>query len=74
MLFIVLFLLQPYCLLSHNMRFIILCVVIFVTIFSVFAEDENRARILASKHVLNKYMVEKKDLTLHYNLYNVGES
>ena len=73
-LFNILLPLQPCCYYLLKMRFVLFFVVTFFAMCGVLAEDENRARILASKHVLNKYMVEKKDLTLHYNLYNVGES
>ena len=32
------------------------------------------AQILAAKHVLNQYLVQKKDVTIQYSLYNIGES
>ncbi|XP_027581611.1 translocon-associated protein subunit beta isoform X1 [Pipra filicauda] len=35
---------------------------------------EDGARLLASKSLLNRYAVEGKDLTLQYNIYNVGSS
>lgn len=37
------------------------------------AENDN-ARLLASKNILNQYMVENKDLTVLYEIYNVGGS
>uniref|UniRef100_A0A7N4NL20 Signal sequence receptor subunit 2 n=1 Tax=Sarcophilus harrisii TaxID=9305 RepID=A0A7N4NL20_SARHA len=36
------------------------------------AQSEEGARLLASKSLLNRYAVEGKDLTLQYNIYNVG--
>lgn len=33
---------------------------------------EDGARLLASKSLLNRYAVEGRDLTLQYNIYNVG--
>ncbi|NXQ66807.1 SSRB protein, partial [Quiscalus mexicanus] len=38
------------------------------------AHCEDGARLLASKSLLNRYAVEGKDLTLQYNIYNVGSS
>ncbi|XP_032871789.1 translocon-associated protein subunit beta [Amblyraja radiata] len=38
------------------------------------AGAEEGARILSSKSLLNKYAVEGRDLTLQYNVYNVGSS
>lgn len=36
------------------------------------ARAEDGARLLASKSLLNRYAVEGRDLTLQYNIYNVG--
>ncbi|XP_060564406.1 translocon-associated protein subunit beta-like [Ruditapes philippinarum] len=38
------------------------------------ADDEGEARLLASKNILNQYLVEDKDLTVEYRIYNVGGS
>lgn len=38
----------------------------------VLGSSEDGARLLASKSLLNRYAVEGRDLTLQYNIYNVG--
>ena len=41
-------------------------------IFAVSCGEEDSARLLASKNVLNQLLVEGKDLTVEYVIYNVG--
>eukprot|EP00106_Octopus_bimaculoides_P003276 XP_014770718.1 PREDICTED: translocon-associated protein subunit beta-like [Octopus bimaculoides] len=38
------------------------------------AEEEKVARLLASKNVMNQYLVEGKDVTVEYRIFNVGEA
>ena len=35
-------------------------------------QNSDRARLLAEKQVLNKYLVENKDILINYNIFNVG--
>ncbi|XP_021105113.1 translocon-associated protein subunit beta isoform X2 [Heterocephalus glaber] len=49
--------------------------VAFVTmVLLAVTQAEEGARLLASKSLLNRYAVEGRDLTLQYNIYNVGSS
>ncbi|BFZ02267.1 hypothetical protein BsWGS_05306 [Bradybaena similaris] len=36
--------------------------------------EEVESRVLVSKNILNRYAVEKKDLTVEYKIYNAGKS
>lgn len=49
---------------------------LIVGIFSIFCvvlgTDNENARLLASKTILNQFLVEDKDLTVQYDIYNVG--
>ena len=49
-------------------------IILFLCALSGFichAEDDN-ARLLAAKNVFGEMFVEQKDLTVEYNIYNVG--
>lgn len=48
----------------------VLCLIAVVALGLVAGEEG--ARLLASKSLLNRYAVEGRDLTLQYNIYNVG--
>jgi len=46
--------------------------VVIGTLICISVADNENARLLASKNILNLYMVENKDLTVEYQIYNVG--
>ncbi|XP_008047828.1 translocon-associated protein subunit beta isoform X3 [Carlito syrichta] len=55
------------------MRTMRLLVFVVLALFAT-TQAEEGARLLASKSLLNRYAVEGRDLTLQYNIYNVGSS
>ena len=50
----------------------LLGVFLAATIFTISCGEEESARLLASKNILNQLLVEGKDLTVEYVIYNVG--
>uniref|UniRef100_A0A6I8N0J5 Signal sequence receptor subunit 2 n=1 Tax=Ornithorhynchus anatinus TaxID=9258 RepID=A0A6I8N0J5_ORNAN len=56
------------------MKPLVLSALALLALLSGARGEEGGARLLASKSLLNRYAVEGKDLTLQYNIYNVGSS
>ncbi|WP_411025622.1 hypothetical protein, partial [Salmonella sp. s55004] len=56
---------------SQKMKLIsFLCVMLLVGV----ASSQEGARLLAAKNLLNEYLVEGKDISVLYTIYNVGSS
>ncbi|RWS29711.1 signal sequence receptor beta-like protein [Leptotrombidium deliense] len=51
-----------------------LIALLFVCFANCDEQTASPARLLIEKKILNKYLVEGRDIVVHYNIYNVGES
>ncbi|XP_064653322.1 translocon-associated protein subunit beta-like [Lineus longissimus] len=56
------------------MKGIIIAVLLSLVYCTSHADDEPGARLLASKNILNQIIVEDKDVTVEYAVYNIGGS
>jgi len=56
------------------MKLFLTLLVVALAYSQVRGEDDSSARLLASKNILNQYLVEDKDLTVEYKIYNIGGS
>ncbi|KAL9988114.1 hypothetical protein ACROYT_G002519 [Oculina patagonica] len=55
------------------MKQLFLCLLLGAFVNCAFgAEGDTSARLLISKNILNQYVVEGKELTVHYSIFNVG--
>lgn len=54
-----------------QMKFWLAAIVVLCVTWTSEGETQP-ARLLASKNVLNQYLVEGRDLTVQYNIFNIG--
>ncbi|XP_072037820.1 translocon-associated protein subunit beta-like isoform X1 [Amphiura filiformis] len=58
----------------YVMRFILVVSILCVVGLQAVGSEETGARLLAAKNILNQWLVEGRDLTVLYSIYNVGSS
>ncbi|KAK6643651.1 hypothetical protein RUM43_005161 [Polyplax serrata] len=57
-----------------NYKFLLFIGIISTAKLCTSEEDISGARLLVSKQILNKYLVEDMDILLKYTLYNIGKN
>jgi len=56
------------------MKLLLISAVLLAAVCVTLSAENENARLLASKNLLNQYLVEDKDLTVQYDIYNIGAS
>jgi translocon-associated protein subunit beta len=59
---------------SHLSSVALLVSLLFLGVIGVDESGESTARLLVSKQIQNKYLVEGKDVVVRYGLFNVGDA
>ena len=49
-----------------------LILLILAALCTAYAQDETHARLLVSKLILNRYLVQNQDIVVEYTIYNIG--
>jgi len=60
--------------LGESSKMLLLALVLCILVGGSHCDSDSNARLVVAKNVLNQFVVEGKDLTIHYTLYNVGSS
>ena len=53
-------------------KFLLVACALLAAVNVCLSDEETSARLLVSKQILNKYLVEKSDLLVRYTIFNVG--
>lgn len=56
----------------YSLKLVIFAFATFLISCSSLEEEDTTARLLISKHILNKYLVQDMDIVIKYTIYNVG--